>query len=378
MDRKLFEEGSDVLLRSIQYSMKMEELHIVVFSLKKHNLKYKKIGNLYLYPTNSSNRINFLFEAYSLGKKIIKSNGLIPGVGVITVQDPMTIVGYFLSKKFKLPIQLQLHTDIFSPYFKNSLATLLNFWYSGLVQVPLTKFFIPRVNGIRVVSQLIKDSIIKNVKNINAPIDILPIFVDINKLVTSYPGRDIKKDFPQFNKVILMASRFTKEKKIDIALESFKNVLSAVPNAGMVICGAGPDEANLKVIVKKLDIENNVVFLPWQKDLVSYYKTADVFLLTSEYEGYGMTLIEAGASGCPIVTTRVGIASSDLFVNDENAYVCEVGDINMITKSIISLLTDQSKKELFKRKIQDSIKNTGLTSEEYTKAYVALLQKLIK
>ncbi len=377
MDRKLFEEGSSVLERSKKYAGKMEELHIVVFSLKKHNLPYRKYENLYIYPTNSLSRVTFLFDAYSLGRKIIEQCGFASGESVITVQDPMTIVGYVLSKKYKLPIQLQIHTDIFNPYFKKSLVGNKNFWYSGLIHVPLTTFFLPRVSRIRVVSQSIKDSITSKFSKLEDKIDVLPIFVDTNYLITCYPGRDIKKDFPKFSHVILMASRLSKEKRIDIALLSFKKVLSKFPSAGLVICGEGIEVKNLKKLTESLNITDSVVFLSWQADLVSYYKTSDIFLLTSEYEGYGMTLIEAGASGCTIVTTRVGVANSGLFINEENSYVCPVNDSDCLTDKIVKLLNNNTKRDVFKRNLQDKIKNISKSEEEYTMAYVSLLSKLI-
>jgi glycosyltransferase involved in cell wall biosynthesis len=57
--------------------------------------------------------------------------------------------------------------------------------------------------------------------------------------------------------------------------------------------------------------------------------------LTSEYEGYGMTLIEALAASCPIVTTKVGIAKTDLFKDGVNSFVCPVGDVDCLSKKII-------------------------------------------
>lgn len=378
MDRKLFQDESAVLERSKEYASKMKELHIVVFSLKKHNLKAKKIDNLYIYPTNSSTRITFLFDAYRLGKKIIVERGFARGDSVITVQDPMTIIGYLLSKKYKFPIQIQLHTDIFDPNFKMSLVSPLNFWYTGFVHVPLSDFFIPKADRIRVVSENIKNSLERRFRNIDEKIDVLPVYVDINTLFGTYPKRDIKKDFPQFSKIILMASRLSSEKRIDVALHVFEKVLEKVPKAGLVICGEGPEFTSLSKKAKELEIEKSVVFLPWQEDLVSYYKTADVFLLTSEYEGYGMTMIEAGASGCPMVVTRVGVAKSVLFRDGKNSFVCHVGDTQCLSSGVIELLENPTKRDSFKQEMQDSISNISKTKEEYVKEYVSLLEKLLK
>ena len=76
----------------------------------------------------------------------------------------------------------------------------------------------------------------------------------------------------------------------------------------LLIVGSGPEEGSLKCKVESLKLVEQIKFEPWSNDLPSYYKTADLFLLTSFYEGYGMTLVEANACGCPIVATDVGVA----------------------------------------------------------------------
>jgi|SRR3989344_3001071 len=369
MDRKLFEEGSAVLSRSKDYSSKMEELHIIVFSLKKHNLFPKKINNLYLYPTNSITRIGFLLDAYMLGKKVIRENKFIRGNSVISAQDPMGIIGYFLSKKFKFPLQLQIHTDIFSPYFKNS---FLNY-----IHVVLANFLIPKADGLRVVSSVISDSINSKFPNLKARIDILPVFIDIEKIINFQPTKDLHQNFPQFNLLILAASRFTKEKRIDSALKAMQKVVAKFPYAGLVIAGEGSERKNLEKQSEKFGLDKNTIFIGWQSDLISFYKTADLFLLTSEYEGYGMTLIEAGTAGCPIVTTKVGVAKTGLFKDGENSYVCPVGDISCLSNHIVELASNPEKRNLFKNKMRDSIKNMFVSKEEYISRYIAMLENLL-
>ena len=73
-DRKLFEENSAVLVRNLEYVSKMEELHIIVFSLKNLGLEPKNIGNLHIYPTNSTSRLFYVLDAFRIGKQIIENN----------------------------------------------------------------------------------------------------------------------------------------------------------------------------------------------------------------------------------------------------------------------------------------------------------------
>src|SRR3989344_1729483 len=88
-------------------------------------------------------------------------------------------------------------------------------------------------------------------------------------------------------------------------------------------------------------------------------------------------LMEAGASGCPIVTTSVGIAKTGLFINGQNSLVCRICDTGCISAGILDIISDNSKRELFKHKMQDSIKSIAISKEKYAEKYVSLLKKLL-
>lgn len=371
-DRKLFEDNSSVLERTVGYAGKVEELHMVVFTKK--GFTQKTVDNLHLYPTNSLSRFLYIFDAIRIGKFIIENWKLeIKNSGdvVISSQDPFEtgLIGYFLKKKFGLPLQLQVHTDFMSKHFASSFLNNL--------RLKIANFILPKSDGVRVVSEGILESIKVKFPNIKAKMDVLPVYVDVEKMMNTISSKDLSKEFPQFKLIIFMASRLSPEKRIDVALKSFKGILKNFSQAGLVIAGDGAEKNHLINIARGLGLQDKVVFIGWQNDLISYYKTADMFLLTSEYEGYGMTLIEAGASGCPIVTTKVGIANSSVFKNDENSLICSVGDIECITKSINDLASNNWKRELFKRNMQDSIRSSSISKEEYITKYVGLLEKLI-
>src|SRR3989344_165602 len=359
-DRKLFEDGSTVLSRSLEYAKKMDELHIVVFTTsQKSKAESKKVGsNLFLYPTNSISKLFYIFDAIKIGSQIIGNWKLKIGNlsdAVLSTQDPFEtgFVGTRLKKRFGLPLQIQIHTDFFSSHFKNSIL--------NLARIFLSKIVIAKADGIRVVADFLKESLVKH----------------FPKTSNTLPKRGLNQEFPKFKFIILMASRLAKEKRIDIALKAFKNVLIKFPHSGLVIAGSGEQKRALENMVIKLRLENNVVFVGWQKDLVPLYKSADLFLVTSEYEGYGMTLMEAGASGCPIVTTSVGIAKTGLFINGQNSLVCRICDTGCISAGILDIISDNSKRELFKHKMQDSIKSIAISKEKYAEKYVSLLKKLL-
>jgi len=326
-DKKIFENDSAVQQRMIEYGELVNELHIIVFT--EIGFDDKKTGNnVHLYPTNSKNKWHYISNAIRIGKTLKQ-------IDLVTTQDPFEagFAGWRIARAFGARLQLQIHTDFLSPYFVKSRAF-------NKIRVRIARFLLPKSDCIRVVSKRIKKSLIKTYKIPVTKINILPIFVDVAKIQNTEIETDIHEKYPQFNFVILMASRLSQEKNMKMALDAFKDVLRTYPETGLVIVGDGPERHNLGAIVSEYGIDKNVIFEGWQKDTISYHKTADLFLNTSNYEGYGVSLIEAIASDTAIVTTNVGIVGEILTKN--NAFICEVGDTRCITRNIMNAIENKS------------------------------------
>ena len=329
-DPKILDENSEVFSRMKEYAHLAEELYIVVFSKNiDSRAESRDCDNLHIYPAKS------LLDMYRIGKKIIHNSRFMIHDSVITAQDPFEtgLVGYWLKKKFKIPLQLQAHTDFLSPYFfKESLK--------NKIRVLLARFLIKRADRLRVVSERIRNSIIENCKlknsclpagRENSAIEVRPIFVDTEKIKRSPIKTDLRKKYPDHDFIVLMASRLTREKNISLAIEAFAGIMNqelGIKNPLLLIVGEGPEYDNLKFKIKNLKLENSVAIEPWTDDLASYYKTADLFLLTSNYEGYGRTVIEAQAAGLPILMTDVGVAIGEVVpVGDKAALVAALNKI---------------------------------------------------
>ena len=102
--------------------------------------------------------------------------------------------------------------------------------------------------------------------------------------------------------------------------------------------------------------------------------SANVFLLTSEYEGYGMTLAQAGIAGCPVVTTDVGAAGSVLR-NDENALICPVGDTTCVSGKIIRIIHDHSLGTKLSFALQNEVRASVPSQDLYVAVYIKNLEK---
>lgn len=355
-DRKIFEGGSPVERRMIEYGALVEELHIIVFT--QSGFENKNLGrNISVYPTNSKSKWHYIRDAYRIGRTL-------EDIDLVTAQDPFEagFSAWRIAKKLQAKLQLQVHTDFLSPFFAKE--SVLN-----VLRVRVARFLLPRASCVRVVSERIKNSLAISLGLPVTKITVLPIFVDTKRVRDASAHIDLRLRYPQFDFIVLMASRLTKEKNIALALRAFQKVVKKYPKTGLIVIGEGRELHTLGTLATSLNLQGNIIFDGWQTDLISYYKTADLFLLTSNYEGYGMTLIEAASAGRAIVTTDVGVVGDT--INAENALVCAVGDETCITQSIRRVIENKGLRERLEQATAMATEQMPVRSnEQYIEKYV--------
>lgn len=292
-DRNLFSDNSQVLIRQTKLLEEYNKVHIIVFSDNKYEYTSYQ-DKVFVYPTRSLFRLFYLIDALFVAKKIIKTNS----ISEITCQDPFEtgLVGLLLKKIYKIKLELQLHTDMGSPYFYS--RSFLN-----KIRYFMGRLTLPRADKIRVVSKRLADYVGR--LTAEEKIYIKPIEVDKEKIASQPVTLDLHKKYPQFKKIVLMVSRLESEKNIPLAINAVNELKDL--GVGLVVVGDGSQKSKLELLSQKLKAP--VVFEGWVNDPVSYYKTADLYLNTSWYEGYGMSLVEARTAGLPVVSTGVGVAS---------------------------------------------------------------------
>lgn len=365
-DRAIFKEGSSPRARMLQYGQLFDELHIIVFAKASLGLKDAQITtNVWVYPTQSRSRFLYMLDAITIGKKIVQSRGQ-KSDWIVSAQDPFEtgVVGVRLARFLQAPLQIQIHTDFLSPHFA---ASALN-----RVRIVLSKWVLPKADRIRVVGERIKKSLMDSGYTLRVAPVVLPIVVDKEKIVSTAPSLDLHKKYSQFGKIVLMASRFESEKNIDVAVRAFKNVVKRVPDAGLIIVGSGSELSKLQSLVGQLDLEKSVMFEPWQSDLISYYKTADVFLSTSLYEGYGLALAGAALAGCSIVTSDVGIVGYEL--PRSACAVFAVGDKMELEEQLVKVLQNTTLRAAHAVEAKRAMEGKILDGDEYLQNYKAAME----
>jgi glycosyltransferase involved in cell wall biosynthesis len=317
------------------YGSRFHEVYVIVFTLRAHNIQdpVQIRGNVWAYPTRSASRWRYPLDAYMEFKRVLRNDGE-SRCDIVSTQDPFEtgLVGYLLRLRFGLPLHVQVHTDIYSEHFRKQT------WLNRLRRF-IGWFVLYRARCVRVVSERIRRKLVDHHAHLKDNVQVLPVFSGAQDIARTAPAFDLREQFPQFQYRALMASRLTPEKDLYTALDALAAVRERGIDIGLIIAGDGPEYDDLKEHARQLQITPAVEFVGWQDDVISLFKTADIYLLTSHYEGYGRTLMQAAAAGTPIVSTDVGIAGSEL-QHKKHALIAEPGDSRTLAKHLEAVVSD--------------------------------------
>ncbi len=351
-DLKIFED-TPVRRRMIGLAKNFSEMHLVVFNLGNSYSVQKISDNLFVHPTFSRSKILYPFNAFVVAKKIINKIGN-SGV-VVTTQDPFEtgFSGLLLKLRFGVPLQVQIHTDFYNKYFiKTSLLNFIRFFIAHIV--------LPYADNVRAVSQ----KVARSVSDLCGQIFVLPIFQDM---------QDTIKPKEKFNGKIVAISRLEPEKDLVTAIDAFARLLSKHQEARFTIVGDGSERKKLEAKVKSLNLTGKIEFVGWKDNVKHFLESADIFLSTSKYEGYGLSMVEAGVFGLPMVLTRAGVAED--FEKEDAALVCEPGNVEGIANSL-DLLWDENFRIKLSEKAAKTANSIIVDKDKYESIFVSKIKEL--
>ncbi len=237
-----------------------------------------------------------------------------------------------LKKKKDLRVITTLHgTDI----------TLIGLEPSFL---PLVKFSIEESDGVTAVSRSLKEQTLTNY-NIDKEIEVIPNFVDTDLYKPSKDGGLREHVAPNGEKVLVHTSNFRVVKRVPDTIRILERVLKEIP-AKLLLVGDGPDRSECERLCRQLSLCDDVKFLGKQDGLVEILNAADIFLIPSQSESFGLAALEAMACGLPVISSNIG-GLPELVRHNETGFIAGIGDIERMAKYVTDLLTNQKKYELF-------------------------------
>lgn len=337
----MLEKNSHLARRVVGYGEIVDKYIVLVPAPKDEE---KVLSNkVKVYGVGGRGKILKFLRVFNLAKKLLQGEDY----DLITVQDQYYLawLAWKLARQFKIGLEIQVHG--FEKFFG---------W-----RKMIAKFVIPRADAIRVVSQRLKKQMIDDFGVKEEKITVVPIYVERISHIAYRTSPDGKFIF-------LTVSRLVPVKNIEMQIRAFKNLELRFKNIELWIAGEGE-------LREKLEVETHnhasVRFFGWQNDLGKFYSQADAFLLTSNYEGWGMVIIEAASFGLPIIMTDVGCAG-EVIKDGESGIVIPVGGQKELEAAMRKIIEDEDLRQKLgegAKKAVEELPSRGETLKLYLESW---------
>jgi N-acetyl-alpha-D-glucosaminyl L-malate synthase BshA len=235
----------------------------------------------------------------------------------------------------------------------------------------MTKFSIESSDRVTAVSRFLRDATIDSL-GIRRPIEVIPNFVDADVFA---PGkRRTPLIAPAGARVLMHASNFRPVKNVGMVVRIFAAVHERM-DARLVMVGDGPEKPSAEALARELGVAKHVLFLGNQEVMEELLPMADVFLLPSSTESFGLVALEAMSAGVPVVASRVG-GLPELVESGVTGFLAPLDDLDAHVAAVLSLLTDETRRRRFGRagrKVAIDRFHVDRIVDRYRKVYESLL-----
>ncbi len=211
---------------------------------------------------------------------------------------------------------------------------------------PVVAFSINQSDAITAVSQNLRDETFKFFK-IEKNIEVIHNFVDVERFNRKPIDAFKKVIAPGGERILIHASNFRKIKRVEDVVKIFYSVQRKMP-AKLLFVGDGPERATAEQLCRQLKVCDDVRFVGKQEQMEDILAIADLFLLTSEYESFGLAALEAMAAGMPVISTNAG-GLPEIMVQGVVGYMGNVGDVETMSEYAIDILKNDERLQAFKK-----------------------------
>ncbi|AYC29406.1 N-acetyl-alpha-D-glucosaminyl L-malate synthase BshA [Paenisporosarcina cavernae] len=238
----------------------------------------------------------------------------------------------------------------------------------------IIKYGMDKSNAVTAVSHSLSEQT-KEMINPNKPIDTIYNFVDPKDYAVK-PRKELTDYFKlSSEKVVIHVSNFRKVKHVEDVVKSFSLILNSI-HAKLLLVGDGPEMNTVIQLVKRLGLDDQVLFLGKQENVAELYAISDLKLLLSEKESFGLVLAEAMASGIPCIGTRIG-GIPEVIQHGENGYLVDLHDTKQVAEYAIELFTNKELYDSFSAAAKRSVSDR-FSSAEIVKQYESLYERVLQ
>jgi N-acetyl-alpha-D-glucosaminyl L-malate synthase BshA len=204
---------------------------------------------------------------------------------------------------------------------------------------PVVTYSINQSDGVTAVSEDLKKDTYKHF-DITREIRVIPNFIDLEKFKKQRKDHFKTAICPNGEKLIVHTSNFRKVKRVDDVVRVFEKLVDAIP-AKLLLVGDGPERAHIENLCRELNIYDDVRFLGKLEAVEEVLSVADLFVMPSEKESFGLAALEAMACEVPLISSNVG-GIPELNITGVTGFTSNVGDVEEMTKNALHILSNDN------------------------------------
>jgi glycosyltransferase involved in cell wall biosynthesis len=358
-------ESAEDFQRMMSYAAQLATYVVVANSYKRHALQARRFAsNAAAIPTNAFCPLDSFLRMLWIGYSVLRNHR----INLIQAQD-LTFTGLaaiILGKWFKLPVNL----CVYGPNVYDS-HWLASHWSHRLL-APLARWSLRQCAGIQVDGQLTARRLISA--------GCAPDRVAVKPMVPANLDRFFEIPIARKSHSrtrLLFVGRLHAQKNLPLLFEVLKILQAGNQHAlELTIVGSGPEERTLRTMVKRQGLCELITFRGniSRDEIPRVFADADIFVLTSDYEGYPRVLMEAAAAGLPIVATHVS-GADEAVVNGRTGWIVPVGDAQAMAEKLSPLLAQSELRAQMGLTARQHIRET-LDPRSNTPAQIRIWQKV--
>jgi N-acetyl-alpha-D-glucosaminyl L-malate synthase BshA len=239
--------------------------------------------------------------------------------------------------------------------------------------LPITRYGLQQSDGVTAVSRFLKKATIETFDF--DEVEVIPNFICPQHYVRT-PDAPLRAELaPNGETLLVHVSNFRSVKRPADCIDILSKAREQEHNVRLVMVGDGPELSSVKHLAKTLGVSESVAFVGKKSNIADYLGVADIFLLPSELESFGLAALEAQACELPVIATRIG-GIPEVVSEGETGFLSDVGDVTKMAEDTIRLLKDPDMRHSFGRRGRE-LAVERYSTEKIIPQYIAFYESVL-
>ena len=241
---------------------------------------------------------------------------------------------------------------------------------------PVVKYSMEQSDYLTAVSEFLKEETYEYF-SIKKDIQVIPNFVDFDKF-SKKPFAHFKTSIaPDHEKIIVHVSNFRKVKRVEDVIKAFALINQKIPSK-LLLVGDGPERSKMEALCRSLSLCDRIRFIGKLSAVEDILSIADLFIIPSQTESFGLAALEAMACELPIISTNVG-GFPEINIHGKTGYLTNIGDVAQMAEYSINLLSNNDLHNEFRKNALARAKefDLGMILPQYESLYYRAVEEKV-